>query len=174
MEVSASPALGARRELERAVAQDTHGPGHPGGLCPSPAPRGPDEPTLARAQGWQDSGETPADLGISQLRAACAFNRMLLKAWGGQEGIPAQRTPKPLSGLQALGTPAPPPGCPSAGPACCLRRTCPCHFYPKSSKLLPSQFNLLWAQRKEEKILLILGTQDPRQFQVAPGTTWSP
>lgn len=96
------------------------------GHCPSPAPQGPDEPT---------SGETPADLGISQLRPAGAqFNHVSLRLGEGSQG-----TLKALSGLQAPGTPAAPPGSPSprAWPAA-RGRTCLCHFYPKSSNLLPS------------------------------------
>lgn len=125
MELSASPAENLR-ELWLSLVQ---GPVHPGGLCPSPAPRGPDEPTLARAQGWQDSSKTPADLKISQPRPACAFNHVLLKSWGGQEGVPAQGTLKALIRLAGSGhTSSAPRLSLSASLACCPGEDLPLSF----------------------------------------------
>lgn len=138
MEMSASPALGARRELERVVTILSPWTRMSGWALSFSSPSGSSEPTSARAQGWQDSGETPADFGISQLRPACAFNHMLLKVCGGKEGVPAQRIPKALSGLQAPGTPAPLPGCPSAGLACCPQEDLPLSFLSEVQQ--PSPF----------------------------------
>lgn len=87
---------------------------------------------------------------------------------GGRSGTESTQSGCQVCGSRTQATPPQAP--PLQGLACCPLEGLPVtmRFHLQSCNLQP-QLNLLWAQRKTGKFLLILDSQDPRPFQVATG-----